>query len=52
MSYLTVQEKIQCLKNLLADPDDWISQELLWLDKESEMEASDSPSEANPEGST
>lgn len=31
MNPLTVEDKIQCLKNLLADPDDWISYEILRL---------------------
>ena len=34
MSLLTTEEKIQCLKNLLADPDDWISAEILRLANE------------------
>ncbi len=32
MSLLTTEEKIQFLKNLLADPDCWISSEILRLD--------------------
>jgi hypothetical protein len=37
MSLLTTEEKIQCLKNLLADPDCWISSEILRLaDEEDE----------------
>lgn len=45
MNLLTVEEKIQCLKNLLDDPDDWISFELLRLagDNEDEPETSDGP---------
>ncbi len=44
MTLLTVEEKIQCLKNLLSDPDDWISSELLRLsDEEEEPEASSGP---------
>ena len=43
MSLLTTEEKIQCLKNLLADPDCWISSELLRLSDEEDDEA--------PEGS-
>ena len=46
MNLLTVEEKIQCLKNLLADPDDWISLELLRLtnDNDNEVpESSDGP---------
>ena len=38
MSRLTVEEKIQCLKNLLADPDDWISAEMLRLSDDEETE--------------
>lgn len=45
MSYLSVQEKIQCLKNLLDDPDDSISYELLRLASEAEKEASKHASE-------
>lgn len=48
MSYLSVQEKIQCLKNLLADPDDWISEELLRLANEKEQQASDPSFNTNP----
>lgn len=44
MSILTVQEKAQCLKNLLADPDDWISQELLRLNAEEEEKESEAAS--------
>jgi len=36
MSHLSVDEKIQLLKNLLEDPDDWISWTILQLDSESE----------------
>jgi hypothetical protein len=38
MNLLTVEEKIQCLKNLLSDPDDWISLELLRLTNEQDVE--------------
>jgi hypothetical protein len=56
MSYLSIQEKIECLRNLLADPDDWISFELLRLadENETEPEASDRPvgkSDSSPEAS-
>jgi hypothetical protein len=57
MSCLSIQEKIQCLKNLLNDPDDWISFELLRLaeeEDETEPETSDRPagkSESCPEAS-
>ena len=34
MSLLTNEEKIECLKNLLSDPDDWISLRLLELSDE------------------
>ena len=37
MSQITVEEKIQCLKNLLADPDCWISSEILRLANEEEQ---------------
>lgn len=37
MSPITVEEKIQCLKNLLADPDCWISSEILRLSDEEEQ---------------
>lgn len=36
MSLISVEEKIELLKNLLADPDDWISAELLRLNEKSE----------------
>lgn len=48
MSYLSIQEKIQCLKNLLNDPDDWMSEELLRLASEAEKEASDAKQEHLP----
>jgi hypothetical protein len=38
MSLLTTEEKIQCLKNLLADPDCWISSELLRLADDDEVQ--------------
>lgn len=31
MNLISTEEKIQLLKNLLVDPDDWISRELLHL---------------------
>jgi len=31
MNLITPEEKIELLKNLLADPDDWISHEILRL---------------------
>ena len=43
MNLLTTEEKIQCLKNLLADPDDWISLELLRLANEEEPDTSSGP---------
>jgi hypothetical protein len=43
MSLITTEEKIQCLKNLLADPECWISSEILRLANEEENET--------PEGS-
>ena len=36
MSVLSTQEKIECLKNLLADPDDWVSRRILELADEGE----------------
>ena len=36
MSLISVEEKIELLKNLLADPDDWISAELLRLNEKAE----------------
>jgi hypothetical protein len=37
MRLITTEEKIQCLKNLLADPNCWISSEILRLaDEEDE----------------
>ena len=42
MRLLTVDEKIQCLKNLLADPDDWISCEILRLADEDDETPDDS----------
>ena len=52
MSLLTTEEKIQCLKNLLSDPDCWISCELLRLSEEEETEISSGPvgiNERSPE---
>jgi hypothetical protein len=45
MSLLTTEEKIQCLKNLLVDPDCWISSELLRLnnDEDDAPEGSNGP---------
>lgn len=43
MSLLTTEEKIQCLKNLLSDPDCWISSELLRLSDEEETETPSGP---------
>lgn len=31
MNLISTEEKIELLKNLLADPDDWISREILFL---------------------
>ena len=36
MNLITVEEKADLLKNLLADPNDWISYELLRLSEESD----------------
>ena len=44
MSVLSIQEKIECLKNLLADPDDWMSRRILELaDETDETEETNSP---------
>ena len=31
MNFISTEEKIELLRNLLADPDDWISREILSL---------------------
>ena len=31
MNLISIEEKIELLKNLLADPDDWVSREILSL---------------------
>jgi hypothetical protein len=36
MNRITIEEKVDLLKNLLADPNDWISYELLRLSEESD----------------
>jgi hypothetical protein len=36
MNLITVEEKADLMKNLLADPNDWISYELLRLSEESD----------------
>ena len=36
MSILSIEEKMECYKNLLSDPDDWISRNLLALNGELE----------------
>jgi len=41
MNLLTVEEKIQCPQNLLADLDDWISLELLRLANDNDNEVSE-----------
>jgi len=33
MNQLSVSDKIQLLQNLLADPDDWVSSEILRLNR-------------------
>lgn len=43
MNLLSREEKIELLKNLLVDPDDWISREILRLSDEDE-----SPDDSNP----
>ena len=49
MSLLSTQEKIECLKNLLADPDDWMSRRILELaDQDDEApEGSNGPAGIN-----
>ncbi len=47
MNLLTTEEKIQCLKNLLADPEDWISSELLRLSAEEETQQGSGPAGKN-----
>ena len=39
MSLLSIETQIELLQNLLADPDDWISYEILRLNAEAEAEA-------------
>lgn len=36
MNLITVEEKADLMKNLLADPNDWISYQLLRLSEESD----------------
>ena len=36
MKLITPNERVELLKNLLADPDDWISYEILRLSEEEE----------------
>ncbi len=36
MSLLTIEEKIDLLKNLLADPEDWVSEQILILNEQAE----------------
>ena len=44
MSLITAEEKIECLKNLLSDPDDWISLRILELaDEDDKEEQNNSP---------
>lgn len=38
MNLITVEEKVELLKNLLADPNDWISYEILRLSEEEESD--------------
>ena len=38
MNLISTEEKIELLKNLLADPDDWISQEILSLVSQAEKD--------------
>ena len=49
MSLITTEEKIQCLKNLLANPDCWISSKILRLADEEDavLEGSNGPIEIN-----
>jgi len=43
MDLISTEEKIQLLKNLLADPDDWISREILKLAYETSEFSPDPP---------
>lgn len=36
MSLLTIEEKIDLLRNLLADPEDWVSEQILILNEQAE----------------
>ncbi len=49
MNHITKQEKIELLKNILADPDDWVSREILRLSDELEQEQklANAPPESN-----
>ena len=38
MNLISTEEKIELLKNLLVDPDDWISQEILSLASQAEKD--------------
>lgn len=52
MTLITTEERLEALKNLLADPNDWISYEILRLADEEEIEPYDSPmgiNESSPE---
>lgn len=39
MSIISIEEQIRLLQNLLSDPDDWVSSEILRLNRENETEA-------------
>ncbi len=43
MNLLKTEERIELLKNLLSDPDDWISREIIRLSDEEETETSSGP---------
>jgi hypothetical protein len=52
MSLLSVEEKIELLKNLLADPNDWVSEQILRLNEQAEENKRSEASEVNsPSGS-
>ena len=45
MNLLSVEDKIQLLKNLLSDPNDWVSREILRLNEVAEGEDSEPSAE-------
>lgn len=48
MSLLTIEEKIELLKNLLSDPNDHISAEILRLNEQAENDERREASELKP----